>query len=148
MRALIGKDIFLKIGILTLLAAPTVGTGAIGGLYSSRLAKTCNITAVCRLIARPSCRVGSTLNPQSLEMPHFGQTMVLAIAMDERLIPWLVVRHVEEAIRLHGSDPFDYVIVTLKSLPEVYNVADMIAPAVSPESTIVLIQNGLGKPLA
>lgn len=32
----------------------------------------------------------------------------------------------------------------MKALPEVYNVADIIAPAVTPNTTIVLIQNGLG----
>jgi len=42
------------------------------------------------------------------------------------------------------SEPFDYILVTLKALPECYNVADIIAPAVTKDTTIVLIQNGLG----
>jgi 2-dehydropantoate 2-reductase len=53
-----------------------------------------------------------------------------------------VVRKPEEAVR--EDAPFDYILVTLKALPEVYNVADIIAPAVSKDTTIVLIQNGLG----
>lgn len=58
------------------------------------------------------------------------------------LIEPTVTRSVEEAA-LQG--PFDYILVTLKALPDVYDIAEIIAPAViSKETTIVLIQNGLG----
>ena len=50
------------------------------------------------------------------------------------------MRYVEDC----NGDPFDYILVTMKALPECYNVADIIAPAVSEKTTIVLIQNGLG----
>lgn len=53
-----------------------------------------------------------------------------------------VVRQVPKAPE---DQPYDYVLVTLKALPEVYNVADIIAPAVTKgKTTVVLIQNGLG----
>lgn len=52
-----------------------------------------------------------------------------------------VARTVAECVT---TEPFDYILVTLKALPEVYNVADIIAPAVTENTTLVLIQNGLG----
>jgi 2-dehydropantoate 2-reductase len=40
--------------------------------------------------------------------------------------------------------PFDYVIVTMKNIPEVNNIPKIIAPAITPDhTTIVLFQNGL-----
>ncbi|RUS24847.1 ketopantoate reductase PanE/ApbA C terminal-domain-containing protein [Jimgerdemannia flammicorona] len=45
-----------------------------------------------------------------------------------------------------NGDEFDYVVVTLKALPDVYDVAEIIRPAVTlGKTTIVLIQNGLGE---
>lgn len=56
-----------------------------------------------------------------------------------------MVRTVSEAAQSDDT-PFDYILVTMKALPEVYDVAEIIAPAVTPgKTTIVLIQNGLGK---
>lgn len=45
----------------------------------------------------------------------------------------------------HGS-PFDYVVVATKALPGIVDDADLIAPLVqnSPQTSIVLIQNGVG----
>lgn len=43
------------------------------------------------------------------------------------------------------ADEYDYVLVTMKALPDVYSIPDIIAPAVTPGKTrIALIQNGLG----
>lgn len=53
----------------------------------------------------------------------------------------LVVRTVSEGVT---SEPFDYILITLKALPDIYDVAEIIAPAVTENTTIVLIQNGLG----
>ncbi|CAG8106891.1 unnamed protein product [Penicillium olsonii] len=40
--------------------------------------------------------------------------------------------------------PFDYVIVTMKNIPEVNNIPKIIAPAITPgHTTIVLFQNGM-----
>ncbi|CAI7614881.1 unnamed protein product [Penicillium palitans] len=42
------------------------------------------------------------------------------------------------------NTPFDYVIVTMKNIPEVNNIPKIIAPAITPDyTTIVLFQNGL-----
>ena len=53
-----------------------------------------------------------------------------------------VARTVTEATQF---GPFDYIVVTLKALPDVYSTTDIIAPAVTEgKTTIVLIQNGYG----
>ena len=40
---------------------------------------------------------------------------------------------------------YDYVVISMKALPEAYDVADMIEPLVTPGHTsVLLIQNGLG----
>ncbi|KAG1183448.1 hypothetical protein G6F36_008441 [Rhizopus arrhizus] len=106
----------------------TVGTGAVGAIYSWRLAKSCEITAVCRSNFQNVLEKGFDINSAK-----FGQ---------ETFHPHKVVRTVSDSVT---SAPFDYVLVTLKALPEVYNVADIISPVIKDESTaIVLIQNGLG----
>lgn len=51
-----------------------------------------------------------------------------------------VVKTPQEAAE-HG--PYDYLLVACKALPEV-KTAETIAPAVTPATTIVLLQNGIG----
>ncbi|KAI8889188.1 2-dehydropantoate 2-reductase [Backusella circina FSU 941] len=103
-----------------------VGSGALGGIYSWRLSKTCHITTVCRSNYDIVKNEGF-----DIDCRKFGK---------EKFRPNNVVRTVTEC----ANESFDYVMVTLKALPEVYNVADIIQPAISPHTTIVLIQNGLG----
>ncbi|KAI8068935.1 2-dehydropantoate 2-reductase [Thamnidium elegans] len=105
----------------------TVGTGAVGAIYSWRLSKSCNVTTVCRsnfdIVKEQGFEISSA---------KFGE---------EVFKPDNVVRTVSECV---DSEPYDYILITLKALPEIYNCADIIAPAVSKNTTIVLIQNGLG----
>lgn len=43
-----------------------------------------------------------------------------------------------------AQSPFDYVVVTMKTIPEIANIAEIIAPSVTPKhTTIVLLQNGI-----
>ncbi|KAI9359757.1 2-dehydropantoate 2-reductase [Pilaira anomala] len=105
----------------------TVGTGAIGAIYSWRLSKSCNVTTVCRSNYDVVKENGFDMNSAK-----FGE---------EKFIPDKVVSTVTECA---NSEPYDYILITLKALPEIYNCADIIAPAVSKDTTIVLIQNGLG----
>lgn len=42
----------------------------------------------------------------------------------------------------HG--PFQFIIIALKNLPDIYSIPDLIAPAITRFTTIVLIQNGIG----
>ncbi|CAO0790985.1 unnamed protein product [Mucor circinelloides] len=105
----------------------TVGTGAVGAIYSWRLSKSCNVSAVCRSNYEIVKKDGF-----DIESAKFGKDVFR---------PDQVARTVSECVT---SEPFDYILVTLKALPECYNVADIIAPAVTKDTTIVLIQNGLG----
>lgn len=42
------------------------------------------------------------------------------------------------------NGPYDYVVVALKALPDVYSIPEIISPVITPlTTTIVLIQNGL-----
>jgi 2-dehydropantoate 2-reductase len=54
-----------------------------------------------------------------------------------------VIRSVDEAVASDASSPFDYVLVCSKALPTIPSTADLIKPAVSSNTTIVLIQNGI-----
>ncbi|EER44551.1 2-dehydropantoate 2-reductase [Histoplasma capsulatum var. duboisii H88] len=46
--------------------------------------------------------------------------------------------------RANPAQPFDYVVVTMKNVPETCNIPETIRPAVTPgHTTIVLIQNGI-----
>lgn len=105
----------------------TVGVGAVGAIYSWRLSKSCNVTAVCRSNYEAVKKDGF-----DIDSAKFGKDVFR---------PDQVARTVSECVT---AEPFDYILVTLKALPECYNVADIIAPAVSKDTTIVLIQNGLG----
>ena len=47
-------------------------------------------------------------------------------------------------VEQEGLQPFDYIIVSTKNIPDVRpNVLDIINPAITSEATIVLLQNGL-----
>lgn len=43
-----------------------------------------------------------------------------------------------------SQSPFDYLLVTMKNIPEIANISEIIAPSVTPNhTTIVLLQNGI-----
>ncbi|KAF3811771.1 hypothetical protein GCG54_00014523 [Colletotrichum gloeosporioides] len=55
--------------------------------------------------------------------------------------PHNIERTVRDALQ-HG--PFEYVVVALRNLPDIYSILDIIAPAVTLDRTsIVLVQNGI-----
>lgn len=54
--------------------------------------------------------------------------------------PTNVVNSVEAA-KEYG--PFEYIAIVTKSLPDITNMVDIVAPAVTDKTTIVLIQNGI-----
>ncbi|KAJ8652690.1 hypothetical protein O0I10_011697 [Lichtheimia ornata] len=106
----------------------TVGTGAVGSIYSWRLAQTCEVTTVCRSNYQAVLDHGF-----EIVSPKFGNGVFK---------PHHVVRTVEEA---KAFGPFDFIVVTLKALLDVYDTGEIIAPAVEEgKTTIVLIQNGFG----
>ncbi|GME49857.1 putative 2-dehydropantoate 2-reductase protein [Neofusicoccum parvum] len=62
-----------------------------------------------------------------------------------KLSGWRPSRVVPAVPDAHPTEPFDYIVVTMKNIPEVSNIPDIIRPAVTAGHTaIVLIQNGIG----
>ncbi|KAG0329328.1 hypothetical protein BG000_000105 [Podila horticola] len=107
----------------------TVGTGAIGAYYTWRIQQSgnCTVTAVCR--------------------SNYEQ--VKAKGIEIQTIAWGEGPHVfrpDHVVKAVPRETYDYIVVCLKALPDVYSIADIIAPAVeeSPNAAIVLIQNGIG----
>ncbi|KAK1470865.1 2-dehydropantoate 2-reductase [Colletotrichum cuscutae] len=50
--------------------------------------------------------------------------------------PHHMERYLEDALQ-HG--PFDFVLVAMKNLPDVYTIPDIIGPAIAPQTLIVLV---------
>lgn len=108
------------------------GTGSIGSVYTyvfTRAVPAANVFAVCRSNYQVASSQGFTIN-SSL----FGQNLNVRPQ---------VVRTVDEAVALSGGQPFDYIVVTAKAIPSTPSLPEQIAPAVSPTTTIALIQNGI-----
>ncbi|KAL3295501.1 AAT family amino acid transporter [Colletotrichum asianum] len=62
-------------------------------------------------------------------------------AEEDLEVPSEIERTVHDSLQ-HG--PFDYIVVALKNLPDVYSIPDIIAPAITLDRTsIVLVQNGI-----
>lgn len=106
------------------------GTGSIGGVYAyilSRAIPESKIVAICRsnyeVVFKDGLTIHSTLWGNDLKVRP------------------TVARSVTEAASL-SSEPFNYILVCSKALATVPSTAEIIKPAVSPETTIVLIQNG------
>jgi 2-dehydropantoate 2-reductase len=106
------------------------GTGAVGSFYAGKLSQAgASVSVVSRsdydVVKKHGIRINSTLG-------------------DFHFIPEKVLKSGAEY-----NDSPDYVIVATKVLPEI-NVYDIIKDAVTPESTIVLLQNGIEieKPVA
>ncbi|KAI7818716.1 ketopantoate reductase PanE/ApbA-domain-containing protein [Gamsiella multidivaricata] len=107
----------------------TVGTGAIGAYYTWRMQQSghCTVTAVCRS----------------------NYEAVKTKGIEIQTVAWGEGPHVfkpEHVVKAVPSETYDYIVVCMKALPDVYSIADIIAPAVeaSPNAAIVLIQNGIG----
>lgn len=67
--------------------------------------------------------------------------MTSSLCFMNKLIKQIVVNKVPTASM---ESPFDYVVVTMKTIPEIMNIAEIIAPSVTPNhTTIVLLQNGI-----
>jgi 2-dehydropantoate 2-reductase len=108
------------------------GTGSIGTVYTyilSRAVPAFNIVTTCRSNFETASKNGFTIH-SSL----WGENL--------KVRP-IVVRSVEEAVSLDADAHFDYVLVCSKALPTVPSTAELIKPAVSAKTTIVLIQNGI-----
>ncbi len=100
-----------------------IGTGAIGGLYGGKLAQAgAEVSVVCRsdfeVVKKNGIEVKS----------HWG---------DFHFTPHKVLRDVSEY-----KEKADFILVTTKVLPEI-SVRDLIAPALTTQTSIILLQNGI-----
>lgn len=109
-----------------------MGTGAVGAFYGSRLALAPNtlVSVTCRSNYSAVLANGLQLDTHSFGSYHFT--------------PHAVYPSIDAAAK--APQPFDYVVVATKALPDVSDDSEMIAPVVqdSQETAIVLIQNGVG----
>jgi len=115
------------------------GTGCIGTVYAyvlSRSIPSSNIVTICRSNYDAATKDGFTIHS-----PAWGRNQTVRP---------VVVRSAAEAAALDPSTPFDFVLVCCKALPGSLSPAELIKPAISPSTTIVLIQNGISieKPYA
>lgn len=110
------------------------GTGSIGGAYAvilSRAVAASDITVICRSNFDAVAENGITLHSS---LPAWGRNLNAKPS---------VARIVPEAVQANQGAPFDYIIVTSKALSSSPSTAELIQPAVTPATTIVLIQNGI-----
>jgi 2-dehydropantoate 2-reductase len=108
------------------------GTGSIGATYAfllSRAIPPSNIITVCRsnfeVASRDGFTIHSTLWGENLNVKP------------------VVVRSIDEAVRIDEGTAFDYILVCSKALKSTPPTPELIKPAVSSSTTIVLIQNGI-----
>ncbi|KIW85248.1 hypothetical protein Z517_00638 [Fonsecaea pedrosoi CBS 271.37] len=108
------------------------GTGSVGTVYAwilSRAVGEGDLYTVCRSNYAVASTAGFTINSTI-----FGDGL--------KFKPQ-VVRTVDEAVSLSGGKPFDYVVVTAKAIQTTPSMPEQLRPAISPHTTIAVIQNGI-----
>ncbi|KLJ07204.1 alcohol dehydrogenase [Blastomyces silverae] len=97
-----------------------------------------------RLQATNACDVTLVWKSGFESASQYGVTFRSKLFGNERFKPFRVVRTPEEA----GStdQPFDYVILCVKALPDIYDLASVIESVVTPQHTCILVNttNTLG----
>lgn len=110
------------------------GTGSIGGAYAvilSRAVPAADITVICRSNFDAVAENGITLHSS---LPAWGRDLHVEPS---------VARSVADAVEASKGIPFDFILVTSKALSTTPSTPELIQPAVTPKTTIVLIQNGI-----
>jgi 2-dehydropantoate 2-reductase len=108
------------------------GTGSVGTVYTyilSRAVPAFKIVTICRSNFEAASKNGFTIHS--------------SLWGDNLKVRPVVVRSVGDAVSLDAGAHFDYVIVCSKALPTAPSTAELIKPAISAKTTIVLIQNGI-----
>lgn len=91
-----------------------------------------------RLQATNACDVTLVWKNGYENVAQYGITFKSNLYGNERFKPYSVVRTPEDAA--HSSkQPFDYVLLCIKALPDVYDIANIIESVVSPQHTCILI---------
>ncbi|KAK8215902.1 putative dehydropantoate reductase [Phyllosticta capitalensis] len=91
-----------------------------------------------RLQATNSCDVTLVWKSGFDHVSQYGITMKSKLYGTERFKPRAVVRSPEDAANISKA-PFDYVFLCVKALPDVYDIASVIEPVVSPQHTCILV---------
>ncbi|KAK5115075.1 hypothetical protein LTR62_001772 [Meristemomyces frigidus] len=104
----------------------TVGGNAVSAFLSWRLSATnaCDVTLVWKSGYEAVSQYGV-----SFRSSKFG---------NERFKPRHVVRSPEEAAGISRAS-FDYVVLCVKALPDVYDLASVIEPVVAPQHTCIIV---------
>lgn len=106
------------------------GAGAIGAFYASRVALNpdTNVSVICR-----SNFAAVSSNGFQITSPQYGNYQ------------WRPTRTFNSVQAARDSKvKWDYIVVCTKALPDRSDDSKLIEPVVSPDTAIVLIQNGLG----
>ncbi|KAF2131180.1 hypothetical protein P153DRAFT_355939 [Dothidotthia symphoricarpi CBS 119687] len=91
-----------------------------------------------RLQATNACDVTLVWKSGYDSVAQYGISFKSALYGNERFKPHSVVRTPEDAA--HSSkQPFDYVLLCVKALPDVYDIANIIESVVSPQHTCILM---------
>lgn len=91
-----------------------------------------------RLQATNACDVTLVWKNGFENVAQYGISFKSTLYGNERFKPYSVVRTPEDAA--HSSkQPFDYVLLCIKALPDVYDIANIIESVVSPQHTCILI---------
>ncbi|KAJ4381177.1 hypothetical protein N0V86_003525 [Didymella sp. IMI 355093] len=91
-----------------------------------------------RLQATNACDVTLVWKSGYESVAQYGISFKSALYGNERFKPYSVVRTPEDAA--HSSkQPFDYVLLCVKALPDVYDIANIIESVVSPQHTCILM---------
>ncbi|KIW32485.1 uncharacterized protein PV07_04028 [Cladophialophora immunda] len=108
------------------------GTGSVGAVYAwilFRAVGSDNLYTVCRSNYAVASTAGFTINSTI-----FGEGVNFKPQ---------VVRSVDEAVSRSGGKPFDFIVVTAKAIHTTPSMPEQLRPAISPQTTIALIQNGI-----
>ncbi|RVX71162.1 hypothetical protein B0A52_03528 [Exophiala mesophila] len=97
-----------------------------------------------RLQATNACDVTLVWKANYQNVAQYGVSFKSQLFGNERFKPRYVVQSAEEAASQQAS--FDYVLLCVKALPDVYNLADIIRSVVTPQHTCILVNttNTLG----
>jgi len=111
------------------------GAGGIGTMYAYILSQAgCSVTAVCR-----SNYIFVKEHGFTIHSSKYGQDIKLRPSVTSSIAETAAQQNNED-----GDAGWDYIVICTKALPSsTPSTCDLIAPAVGPKTTIVLIQNGI-----
>ncbi|PGH10804.1 hypothetical protein AJ79_05277 [Helicocarpus griseus UAMH5409] len=92
-----------------------------------------------RLQATNSCDVTLVWKSGYETVSQYGVTLRSKLFGNERFKPHHVVRTPEEVASNSKNQAFDYVILCVKALPDVYDLASVIESVVTPQHTCILV---------